>query len=369
MILGIDCSRYAAEQPTGVEVYTDRMVEGLLTQLPELGYEQVRLYVKTPRQLERLLRMIEEAQLKNIEVVLIERQKFWTLIGLSWQLLWHPVDVLFVPSHTMPIFTPRKSLLTVHGLESYHFPDAYSWFQRFLQSRNLAYTRRKGTRLMAVSKAVRDDLLAFAGIPSDQVVVVWNGFDEPEMKDLPEVGDIVKGEYLLSVGRLEERKNQRRLVQAFDIVAEQHPKLSLVLVGPEGQGVEEVRAQVEASPYRDRIILAGYQERAMVQALMQQAKVLCYPSLAEGFGIPILEGFAAGVPVLTSKGSACEEVAGEAAVLVDPLVVASIVKGLEKMLVDGEFRNVLVERGEERMQIFSWERCVKETADILKALR
>lgn len=369
MILGIDCSRYAAEQPTGVEVYTDRLVEGLLEQLPNLGYEQVRLYVRTPFQLEKLLRLTEEAQLKNVEVVLIERQKFWTLIGLSWQLLWHPVKVLFVPSHTLPSFTPRKSLLTVHGLESYHFPEAYSWFQRFLQSRNLAYARRKGTRLMAVSKAVRDDLLAFAGIPSDQVEVVWNGFDKPQMKALPDVKDVVKGEYLLSVGRLEERKNQRRLVQAFDIVAEQHPKLSLVLVGPEGQGVEEVRAQVEASPYRDRIVLAGYQERPMVQALMQKAKILCYPSLAEGFGIPILEGFAAGVPVLTSKGSACEEVAGEAAVLVDPLVVASIVKGLEKALNDESFRKELVKRGKAWMQSFSWDRCVKETADILKALR
>ncbi|MGE3279049.1 MAG: glycosyltransferase family 4 protein [Candidatus Altimarinota bacterium] len=371
MILGIDCSRYAASQLTGVEVYTDRVIEGILAQAGSLGYQEIRLYVKNQHQVEQLKKFTGQVGQSILKVYLIERGRAWTLIWLSWELIRRPIDVLFVPSHTLPFLVPRKSLLTVHGVEALLYPKAYTWTQRWYQWISIWWAKWNGAKLMAVSKAVRNDLAQFFQIEKKDVAVVWNGFDRKEKrtkKDLQERRDLLEGEYVLHVGRIEERKNQLRLVEAFEKIAPEFKKLQLVLVGPDGLGAQKVKQKVENSLVRERIYMAGYLDREIVQTLLEKATVFAFPSLAEGFGMPVLEAMDAGVAVLTSKGSATEEVGGEAVVLCDPLSVDSIAEGLRQLLADEKLRGQKVREGKKRIDLFSWERCVEGVAEELKSL-
>lgn len=370
MILGIDCSRFAAERPTGVELYTNHLVEGIIAQADALGYDEIRLYVRNAQQLERLLYLIETSGQKTLQVRLIERPYLWTLVWLSWEILRRPTDVLFVPSHTLPLVVPKRSLLAVHGVEALLFPQAYSLLQRWYQQFSLWWAKRKGAELIAVSETVKRDLLRIFQISAEMVTVVFNGAEglkgeKRKIKD-ENVKALIEGKYVLHVGRLEERKNQLRLMEAFEQIAVEFPKLQLVLVGGDGYGAEKIHARVEGSSRKDRLHLTGYLGRDLVQQLMEKAELFVYPSLAEGFGIPILEAFAAGVPVLTSQGSATEEVGGGAVVLCDPLSVESIVGGLRKLLTDEALRNQKIRDGKKRLDLFSWDRCVDETMKILK---
>lgn len=375
MILGIDCSRMEAAQPTGVELYTDRVITGLLRHVDALGYEEIRCYVKNAPQLEAILDLIGETQKGLIKPVLISRQRMWTFLGLSWEMLRRPVNCLFVPSHMLPLICPKRSVLTVHGIESLLFPKAYTWKQRFLQRFALWQAKRKKTQLIAVSKIVKKQLIERLGVPEERIDVVWNGFDAIEDGEGPnnkgqgpneKVQNIVKGDFILSVGRLEERKNQKRLIQAFEKIAEKYPKLKLVLVGPDGYGAEAVKKQVEESSVKERIILAGYLDRFIVRSLMASAQIFAYPSLSEGFGIPILEAFSVGCPVLTSKDSATEEVAAKAAVYCDPFSIDSIAQGLESLLEDSSVNKKIVQEGRQRLELFSWEKCVGGLVNVLR---
>lgn len=369
MILGIDCSRYAAEKPTGVELYTNHLVEGIILQADTLGYDEIRLYVKNAQQLEKLLYLIETSAQKTLQVKLIERPYLWTLLWLSLEMLRRPVDVLFVPSHTLPLVVPGRSILTVHGVEALLFPQAYSLQQRWYQQFSLWWAKKKGAQLIAVSEAVKKDLVRIFQISEEMVKVVWNGVEKVQsskFKVQSEKTFSIEGKYVLNVGRLEERKNQLRLIEAFEQIAAEFPNLQLVLVGGDGYGAEKIHARVDASPAKERIQLTGYLGRDVVQQLMERAELFVYPSLAEGFGIPILEAFAAGVPVLTSQGSATEEVGGGAVVLCDPLSVESIASALRQLLSDETLCKQKIREGKKRLDLFSWDRCIDETMKILK---
>lgn len=371
MILGIDCSRYAASQLTGVEVYTDRVIEGLLSQANSLGYQEIRLYVRNQHQVEQLKKFTSQVGQSSMTVRLIDRQRMWTLVWLSWELIQHPIDVLFVPSHTLPFMVPRKSLMTIHGLEALLYPKAYTLAQRFYQRFSLFWAKWNKTRMIAVSKAVRADLFTYFQVDKKDVAVVWNGYDKKEKrgkKELQERKDLLEGEYVLHVGRLEERKNQFRLVEAFEKIASEFPKLQLVLVGPDGLGAQKIKQKVEQSSVRERIYLSGYLDREIVQTLLEKATIFAFPSLAEGFGMPVLEAMDAGVPVVTSKGSATEEVGAEAVILCDPLLVDSIADGLKQLLMDEKLRNQKIREGVKRIDLFSWERCVDGVAEEIRKL-
>jgi glycosyltransferase involved in cell wall biosynthesis len=375
MILGIDCSRMTAAQPTGVELYTDRVIEGLLSRADELGYDIIRCYVKNASQLEAILDLAEPSKQVAIKPILIEQESLWTFFWLSWEMLRRPVDTLFVPSHMLSLICPNRSVLTIHGIESLLLPKAYTWKQRLLQRFALWQAKRKKAQMIAVSKTVKQQLIERVGVSEERVSVVWNGFDAIEDGEglrakgqgpKEKVQNVVKGDYVLSVGRLEERKNQKRLIQAFENLSEEYPKLKLVLVGPDGYGAEEIRKQVEDSSVKERIILTGYLDRYFVRSLMEEALIFAYPSLSEGFGIPILEAFSSGCAVLTSKGSATEEIGGSSAEYCDSLDVNSIAQGLRNLLENPTLREQRVRDASKRLDLFSWDKCVEEVVGILR---
>ncbi|MGZ5212125.1 MAG: glycosyltransferase family 4 protein [Actinomycetota bacterium] len=264
----------------------------------------------------------------------------------------------------------------VHDLAFQHFPESAPhiderWRRRF------AATLAGSPAIIVPSTSAADDLRDAFPVADDRVHVVHHGVDAEAFAPAPEVAiDAVRrrygipGPYVLFVGGIEPRKNLEHLVRAFAKSDARH--LSLVLAGGPvrwfPKATERLDATIELLPegVRDRIVRTGYVSERDKVALLSGATVLAYPSLYEGFGFPVLEGFAAGVPVLTSNVSSLPEVAGEAAVLVDPTDVDAIADALSEMVADEDLRAVLSAAGVARASRFTWEATARATAAVLR---
>jgi glycosyltransferase involved in cell wall biosynthesis len=284
-------------------------------------------------------------------------------------------DVLLATNYIPPPTRIPVLVIVVHDLAFdvlpetaplHHGPEFRARFARWLE---------RATRVIVPSGSARDDLVRLYGVEPDRVDVVHHGTDAHAYR-AAEAASVeearrrygIPGAYVLFVGAIEPRKNLERLVLAFASI---DTDVSLVLAGSPvewaPQEAERLDRVIEdlPEPARRRVIRTGYVTARDKHALVSGALALAYPSLYEGFGLPVLEGFAAGVPVLTSGVSALPEVAGEAALLVDPLDQASIARGLRELVADPDLREMLAAAGMARVASFTWERCARETVHAL----
>ena len=177
----------------------------------------------------------------------------------------------------------------------------------------------------------------------------------------------ISDRFFIYIGRLEARKNLTRVIEAFaDLVQEEGADhLQLVLLGSKAQGYEAIQRTIQSRGVSSRIVAPGYVSKTEKLALLKAARALVFPSLYEGFGVPILEGFAAGTPVITSKTTACPEIAGDAAVLVDPKSVSELKDAMWKLDKDDTLRDHCRAKGLQRCQDFDWERTARSIHSIL----
>jgi glycosyltransferase involved in cell wall biosynthesis len=211
----------------------------------------------------------------------------------------------------------------------------------------------RATRIIAVSEFTRRQVISLLGVEPARVRVIHHG-----VRVLALPATQAREKIILSAGAIQTRKNVARLVAAFEAV---DPLWRLVLIGSNGHGAEAIHARIAASPARDRIAVPGYVPAEDLAAWYARAQVFAFPSLDEGFGMPVLEAMAAGVAVLTSNRSAMPEVAGDAAVSIDPENLDSLIEGLRRLTDDADLRAELRQRGFERARQFTWEKAVKET--------
>jgi glycosyltransferase involved in cell wall biosynthesis len=264
------------------------------------------------------------------------------------------LDLVHATSAAVPPAPGRPLVATVHDLAFRHHPDAYPAAGRRYHDRSARIVAGEAARILVPSEATARDLAELYAVDRGRVSIVPLGVEPPARPDyrgaarlLHDLG--VRGPFLLAVGTLEPRKNLPRLLAAFDEVADELPDHWLVVVGPVGWG-----PRLRPTWGSVRVKLAGPVADATLHALYRRADGLAYPSLYEGFGLPVLEAMAHGVPVLTSDRSSLPEVAGDAALLVDPLDRGAIAKGLVRLLSDGELRRRLETAGPRRAAGFTW---------------
>ncbi len=254
----------------------------------------------------------------------------------------------------------KKVISTFHDLfvmtgeySSLEFRTRFAW-----QARRAA---ENSDLLIAVSKFTADQAAGLLHFDRSRIRVVPHGVHLPLSADAP-----VREEIVLFVGALQIRKNIARLVEAFESV----PKpWKLVLAGsPSGYGAQSILERIERSPCRERIRVTGYISQTELQRLYSRASVFAFPSLDEGFGIPVLEAMAYGVPVITSSRSALPEIADGAAILIDPEQTDDLRDALYRLIHDSELRSRLVELGRARAELYSWERAVRETHSVYREL-
>jgi glycosyltransferase involved in cell wall biosynthesis len=368
MLIGIDASRAARIRRTGTEAYSLHLIQALVA---AQSAHKVRLY--TPAPLQRHGATVDTPAAS--EVCVIPFPRLWTHLRLAWELERRPPDVLFVPAHVMPLICRVPAVVTVHDLGYLHYPEAHRPFDRWYLDWTTRRHARLAARVIADSQATRSDLIRYYQANPDRMAVVYPGRDEAlhRVEEAESIAAVrarygIGGDYLFYLGTLQPRKNLVRLVEAFAHVRSQFPHMQLVLAGKKGWLYEELFARVLVLGLEGRVVFAGYVADEDKAALLSGATALVYPSLYEGFGLPVLEALACGTPVLTSNVSSLPEVAGDAALLVDPLDVEAIAAGMSCLITDGDLRSSLIKKGYTQIHKFSWANTADQILQVLESV-
>jgi glycosyltransferase involved in cell wall biosynthesis len=291
-------------------------------------------------------------------------------------------DILFVPAHVLPLYHPRKSVVTVHDLGYLHHPETHTGGQNRYLNWSTPFSARAATRVITVSAATKSDLIHHYHIEPDKIKVVYHGFEREHFRPVHDIDElqrvrekygIASNPYLFYVGTIQPRKNLGRLIEAFaNMVRDpnfEYPareQLQLVLGGKAGWLSEQVVEQVKQAGLGRQLNLAGYVADNDLPALMSGAEGLVLPSLYEGFGLPVLEALACGTPVVCSNAGSLPEVAGEAALFHHPLDTKAIEWNLRQLLTSPTLREELREKGFKQAAKFSWEKCATETLTVIE---
>lgn len=413
MTIGFDASRAFVEGRTGTENYSYQ----LLKHLSHIDIQNSYLiYIRESQK----LKVKSQKWPSNFEFKVIDMPRLWTQVGLAFRTWFDPLDVLFVPSHTLPLLKKPglKTVITVHDLGAEYLPAMHQLKQSLYLNFMTHHQLKTATHIIAVSEATKKDIVKRVGVSEKKISVVYEGVDKNVFKLIPRdaVNDIVKRfdlereKYFLFVGTIQPRKNLERLIRAFSEFLENesrdfevrsgkwdsevgkldsfkdqidqkmnksknltktshisHPtsNFKLVLVGQKGWKSDEIYDLPKQLGLEKHVLFTGRVSDPDLVGLYNGAIGLTYPSLFEGFGLPIIEAFACGCPVITSDTSSMPEITGNGAVLVDPYNIEAIKKAMLKLSSDDIFRSSLINKGSVRYSKFDWRITAKQTIDIL----
>ncbi|MFA6160046.1 MAG: glycosyltransferase family 1 protein [Parcubacteria group bacterium] len=367
MIIGIDGSRAFLAQRTGIEEYSYQVIKHLVKHFVETqhccvstGAAQVVLYLRKNQK-------IDFALPKNWKIKVLRWPRFWTQFGLSLEMLFHPVDVLFIPAHVAPLIHPKKTFMVVHGLEYEIMKDAYSFWERIYMRNSIKLSCRWAKKIIAVSKNTKKDLIELYKVPENKIEVIYNGVNIEQKSKVSEQYKKYKP-YLLFISRLEKRKNVAGIISAFEILKEKYKiKHKLVLAGRPGFGYQEIKSKMNDSEYKDEIIEFGFVPEDEKFNLIKNSEIFLFPTFYEGFGLPILEAQSLGIPVVTSNNSSLSEVGGDSVAYSTPTEPISIADSIYKIISDENFKNAIIEKGYGNVKRFSWTKCADSIAKLLSS--
>jgi glycosyltransferase involved in cell wall biosynthesis len=283
------------------------------------------------------------------------------------------VRLVHEPHYVLPPLTRCRSVVTIHDCIHLMFPQYLPSKLGYVYAKGSMWTAtRKANRILTVSEASKRDILRFFDVPPEKVVVIHNAIDERFLTPAdPERMDLVRQRYqldhpfVLYVGNIKPHKNIQRLIDAFARARSRCPdNLKLIIIGDEISKYPALRQSVHKHKLDKHVRFLGFQPMETLAAFYRYARVFAFPSLYEGFGLPALEAMACGAPVVTSNVSSLPEVAGGAALLVDPYDPDSIAHGIVQAVNDDALRAEMIARGKERARSFSWTQSVRRIHQI-----
>ncbi|MBI2036716.1 glycosyltransferase family 4 protein [Candidatus Microgenomates bacterium] len=419
MIIGFDASRAFVSEPTGTENYSFQLLKAL-SQIDKKNTYRVYLASQglTPSGLSLRVEDLRGWP-ENFQFKVINWPRLWTQGGLALECLLNPPDVLFIPAHTLPVIRrPNlKTVVTIHDLGAEYLPQYHQFPQKYYLNWATIYAVKNAARIIAVSQNTSKDLITKLHCDIQVIRVIGEGVDVDKFK-IPAFAEASAGKqnskieqvlrrynipkpYILFVGTIQPRKNLVRLIEAFAQITSRSvnqktqsvsksavqknqtiresdiselPKhrftelsgLTLVLVGKPGWMYEEIYAVPKRLGLSDKVKFLNFVSDQDLAILYKEASVFCLPSLYEGFGLPVLEAMAAGVPVVASKTSSLPEIVGDSGVLVDPYDAHDIAQGLKKILQNQKLRETLIKKGKERVEKFSWVKTARQTLKVLE---
>ena len=370
--IGIDASTANALERTGAEWYAYHLIQALKNlETPELEFV---LYSREPLRdgLERL------PPNWSSRVLAWNSLPFWRQLGLSWELLRHPVDLLFHPTHSIPLYHPRQVVVTLHDVGFERMPELYSVADLRYHRPMARRAVRIAQRVLTVSEFSRREIVAIYHADPARVVVTPNAVD-PEVYhgSIPDATTSavrkqlgVSGPFLLYLGRPELKKNLANILSAFEWIKQHRgwsDPLKLVLAGSLNHGPDRQPA-LATSKLKPHLVTLGYVPESELPGLIAAATALVFPSRYEGFGIPILQAQAVGTPVITSDRGAMRETAGAGAMLVDPDDIAAIAAAMMLVLDDPARRAALRAAGFDNVKRYSWDVTARLTLSVFREL-
>ncbi|EKE15841.1 MAG: group 1 glycosyl transferase [uncultured bacterium] len=358
--IGIDGSRAFIGKRTGIEEYSYQIIKHLRDFFVD---DEIILYIRNSQEVDFELP-------KNWKIRKMRFPRFWTQIRLSWEMLFHSPDILFIPAHTVPFIHPKKTVVVIHGLEYEMYPQAYSLLERIYMRFVIKNSCRWADKIICVSENTKMDVEKLYGVDEKKIKVIYEGYNIFQDFDFSQKTsfdlDKIKP-YILFIGRIEERKNVKGIVEAFDFIKEKYGiPHKLLLVGKKGYGYEEAQKRIDISKYKEDIVEVGYVSEEEKYVFLKNAEVFVFPSFYEGFGLPILEAQNAFVPVVTSNVSSIPEVADDAVFYANPNNFEEIAENIYILISNREAKENIVKRGIENVKRFSWAQCAKEISELLK---
>ena len=376
MRIGIDYTA-AAHQGAGIGRYTRGLI-GALTRLE--GKNEYRLFVAGGGGLFGQAQWPSNVRLCTIPLSQRNLTRIWHRLRLPLpvEVFTGPLDLFYSPDFVLPPVWRARTLLTVHDLSFVRYPQTAD--RRLHRYLNVAVPRSvwRADHILADSQNTAHDLTELWGVPSEKISVLYPGVesrfrpvtDAAELARVREQYDLSQ-RFILSVGTLQPRKNYERLIRAFGqlwATTEGRP-YRLVVVGGKGWLYESIFDCVRELGLEKEVLFPGFVADEDLPALYTLADLFAFPSLYEGFGLPVLEAMACGTPVVCSEASSLPEAAGDAALLVDPLDVEGWAKAMGRALSDEMLKRELVARGLAQARRFSWERAAGELLEICRALQ
>jgi glycosyltransferase involved in cell wall biosynthesis len=287
---------------------------------------------------------------------------------MRWDRYVPGAEVFHATEHLLIPLSPKiRRVITVHDLIFKRFPEHHKRLNSLYLNTAMPLYLRQADHIIAVSHCTKSDIVNDYGIDPAKVSVIYEAaapfFKPPSPERILDMREKfgLWGRYLVTVGTIEPRKNLNRLVQAFVILRERDPDLRLVVVGVDGWLFESFYNEIKDIHPHGTVFRPGYVTDEDLPAMIAGASCAVTPSLYEGFGLPVLEAMACGTPVVCSRTSSLGEIAGDAAVLIDPESLESLTEGLRQVLMDDDFAASLREKGLKRAAEFSWGRAARET--------
>ncbi|MFA5124501.1 MAG: glycosyltransferase family 1 protein [Patescibacteria group bacterium] len=407
MTIGIDASRANRNNKTGTEWYSWHLIQELKKIVPA----DVKVILYANKKLTGDLNDLPQNW--QVKVLSWPPQYLWTQLRLWWELQVNPPDVLLVPAHTIPLLTiPRsiKVVVNVHDVGFKRSPELYKPIQVWYHDLTMWRIKARANMIITISQFSQEEIVELYGVRPEKIKVVYLGFDAEQYhsadvipSDPPTGGeeslslnasdfstaspggdsgrndneegmvqnDILKKygivkPYLFYVGRLEKKKNIGNIVKAFVLAKMKQEDLKLVLAGASGNQYEEIKNIISKAKLENEVILTGYIDNQDMPALYSNAAVFVFPTLYEGFGLPILEAMASGTPVVTSNQLPHTEVGGQAALYALPNSAEDIADKITQLLTNDSLRQEMITRGLNQAKEFSWQKTAEEIYKIIK---
>ncbi len=423
MIIGIDASRANRTHKTGTEwyayylirefaqidsenqyiLYTDKALDGGLYDLGKNHTEDQKNNYQVEFDVEGFQKLKSPHNNFKAKILKWPFKYFWTLGGLSKEMLLARPDVLFIPSHVLPIIHQKKSIVTIHdigfikdstlfgrddiGSDTLNVRTIINFlvkiftFGRYGANSfdyllwSTRYALKNAAKIISISHFTKMELSDWCKFDKRKINVVYNGYPVEIFKRITDKELIrnklkefdINDPYFFYIGRLEKKKNIVNLVEAYAILRDKYPEIKqkLVLVGDASYGFDEIKYMTREFDIVDDVIMPGWIREDLIPYFYSGADAFVFPSKYEGFGIPLLQAMACGTPIAASRVSSIPEVAGEAAAYFYPDYSLSIAETMYKIISDKKYASDLVEKGFERVKMFSWEKCARETHKVI----
>ncbi len=325
-------------------------------------------------------RQLTPPSFKNYLIKKIPFPIFWTQTRLAWQLFRDRPDVLWMPLHNMPILRRKKLkvVVTIHDLAFKIFPQYFPKKELAKLNRLTDYAIKNADGIIAVSQATRNDILKFyPAVSAGKIKVIHHGFDTQLFKiKKAEIGNseilskfkIKNSKFILYVGAIQPRKNLIVLVEAFEQIKKNQPELKLVLAGAPAWNFKETLERIKGSIYAEDIMVTGKVPFESLVVFYRNASAFIFPSIYEGFGIPVLEAMASGTPTIIANNSSLPEAGGKAALYFNASSSQELAACVARVLSDEALRTQMIAAGLLQVQKFSWEKCAQETLEFISFL-
>ncbi len=365
MRIGIDARKL---HDFGIGTY----IRNLLRQLSRLDHDTEFVLLSRPEDVDSLQSLGENFR------AIAERAGNYTLseqLRIPLALRREKVTLFHAPHYVLPPLVGCRSVVTIHDCIHLMFPQYLPNRLALGYARtSIAMAARTATRIMTVSESSKRDIMAFFGTPAEKIDVIYNSYDErfgvgPGADEIQRVRERYQldDDFVLYAGNVKPHKNLERLIDAFHLVRKRGlDHVKLVMTGDDISKYASLRRAVHRHQLHKYVRFLGYLPEETLAALYRLAGVFVFPSLYEGFGLPPLEAMASGTPVVTSNVSSLPEVAGDAAILVDPHDPDAIADAIYCVLTDRALRDSLRQKGLARAQQFSWETSVRRVREIYR---